>query len=668
MTRRFHLLFFIALFVLAAPAVAQAACTQLGGYPFSANGCLNSNDLNLSLELSQGPLPPQNASGQGARYGKLWLDTSIAPPTLRQCNVATCSKTYNSAEWALWGFLDPTNGWQWNTTFVVHTPVVAASNAALTNAPTYNNGTAGVGATLTASSNGALTVGGFSPATNDRVLIKDQVANVQNGIYTVTQTGNGANPYILTRATDFDQPAEFVNGAFVASSQQFQSFVTTGMPVPVTVGSTPVMFVTFLTGTPASSGNPTATAGPAAINGSSTFFMRSDAAPAVQTATSVQRGLVQPDNSTITISGGTISVPLLVSPPTNSVAVTSAGGVASWSTTLPSGLVMGTPSSVTLTNGTGLPVGGITGFGAGIATFLATPSSANLASALTDETGSGAAVFANTPTFVTPILGVASATSINKVAVTAPATSATLTIANGKTFTSSNTITLTGTDGATINADNVITRVNVQQFTSSGTYTPTSGMAYAIIECVGGGGGGGGATGAVGSDVGGGGGGAGSYSRSIVTAAQIGASKSVTVGAGGTASGFGNGNPGGSSSITTLCVANGGSGGTAATSAAVGFGGPGGAAGTGTTAVAGNPGGTGFFANIATVEGASGDGGSGFFGGGAAGAVAGGGPASGNSGNGPGSGASGGSVSNSGAQATGGNGSAGIVIVTEFIH
>jgi len=68
--------------------------------------------------------------------------------------------------------------------------------------------------------------------------------------------------------------------------------------------------------------------------------------------------------------------------------------------------VLGTPSSVTLTNATGLPVStGISGLGTGVATFLATPSSANLASALTDETGTGALVFANTPTLVTPVLG-----------------------------------------------------------------------------------------------------------------------------------------------------------------------------------------------------------------------------------------------------------------------
>jgi hypothetical protein len=66
--------------------------------------------------------------------------------------------------------------------------------------------------------------------------------------------------------------------------------------------------------------------------------------------------------------------------------------------------ILGTPASGTLTNCT-LPVGGVTGLGTGIGTFLATPSSANLAASLTDETGTGAAVFANAPTLIGPALG-----------------------------------------------------------------------------------------------------------------------------------------------------------------------------------------------------------------------------------------------------------------------
>jgi len=68
--------------------------------------------------------------------------------------------------------------------------------------------------------------------------------------------------------------------------------------------------------------------------------------------------------------------------------------------------ILGTPTSATLTNATGLPIStGVSGLGTNVATFLATPSSANFAAVLTDETGTGANVFATSPTLVTPVLG-----------------------------------------------------------------------------------------------------------------------------------------------------------------------------------------------------------------------------------------------------------------------
>lgn len=74
---------------------------------------------------------------------------------------------------------------------------------------------------------------------------------------------------------------------------------------------------------------------------------------------------------------------------------------------------LGTPSAVTLTNGTGLPIStGVSGLGAGVAAFLGTPSSGNLASAITDETGSGALVFATSPSLTTPNLGTPSAVNL----------------------------------------------------------------------------------------------------------------------------------------------------------------------------------------------------------------------------------------------------------------
>ncbi len=110
---------------------------------------------------------------------------------------------------------------------------------------------------------------------------------------------------------------------------------------------------------------------------------------------------------------------------------------------------IGTPSAGVLTNCTGLPIStGISGLAAGVATFLATPSSANLIAAVTDETGTGSLVFATSPTLVTPVLGVATATSINKVTITAPATSATLTIADGSSLITAGAFSITLTASA----------------------------------------------------------------------------------------------------------------------------------------------------------------------------------------------------------------------------
>jgi hypothetical protein len=89
-----------------------------------------------------------------------------------------------------------------------HEPVVYATATVLPNSPTYDNGTDGVGATLTADSNVALTIDGVtltSPTDNGtRVLVRNQSSGFQNGVYVVTEAGSGSAPWVLTRSSDAD--------------------------------------------------------------------------------------------------------------------------------------------------------------------------------------------------------------------------------------------------------------------------------------------------------------------------------------------------------------------------------------------------------------------------------------------------------------------------------
>jgi len=113
--------------------------------------------------------------------------------------------------------------------------------------------------------------------------------------------------------------------------------------------------------------------------------------------------------------------------------------------------------------------------------FFASTTSAQLAGVLSDETGSGSAVFATSPSLTTPSLGVASATSVNKVTITAPATGSTLTIVDGKTLTASNTLAFAGTDGSTITfgVGGTVAYLGANNaFTGANTFTNATGQTF----------------------------------------------------------------------------------------------------------------------------------------------------------------------------------------------
>jgi hypothetical protein len=114
---------------------------------------------------------------------------------------------------------------------------------------TYNNGTSGVGATLTYGSNGAISVDGVTLVANNRVLVKDQSDAKQNGIYFVSTVGDGSNAAVLTRALDADSSADVTGGLFTfieeGSTNADAGFVLSNVTGSATLGTTNIGFTQF---------------------------------------------------------------------------------------------------------------------------------------------------------------------------------------------------------------------------------------------------------------------------------------------------------------------------------------------------------------------------------------------------------------------------------------
>lgn len=307
---------------------------------------------------------------------------------------------------------------------------------------------------------GTQTIDGVAVIAGDRVLVKDQTTAAQNGIYVVAA---GA----WSRATDADSDAKVTAGLFTfveeGTANADSGWVLT-TNAPVTLGTTSLTFTQF-------SGAGQITAGAGMTKNGNTL----DVATA-----SAQRIVVNADSidlATTGVSAGTYT----------SVTVDTYGRV-----TAGSNPVVVT-SGKTLTVNNTLTVSGTDGssvaFGAGgtvaytgnnLSVFAATTSS-QLAGIISDETGSGALVFANSPSFTTPVLGAATATSINRVTITQPATSSTLTVADGKTLTVSNTLTFTGTDASSVafGAGGTVAFVgSANAFTGANTFVNATGQTF----------------------------------------------------------------------------------------------------------------------------------------------------------------------------------------------
>ena len=136
------------------------------------------------------------------------------------------------------------------------TAYVATTGVLPTN--TYNNGTAGVGATLTATANALLTIDGVAMVAGYVVLVKNESTQANNGLYVVTNPGSAGAAYVLTRHVDMNQSGDF-SGAFVpvgnAGTANANSLWLANPGVSVTVGTTAIPFTQLNGATDLTAGN-----------------------------------------------------------------------------------------------------------------------------------------------------------------------------------------------------------------------------------------------------------------------------------------------------------------------------------------------------------------------------------------------------------------------------
>ena len=196
-----------------------------------------------------------------------------------------------------------------------HEAVALATTAALP-ANTYNNGTSGVGATLTGNANGALSVDSTLTIVAERILVKNEVTGANNGVYVVTQVGSAGTPYILTRSTDMDTV-----GTGVDQIDEGDFFLVTGGTAnintawvqqtapPITIGTTPLVFqqfsapITYTAGTGLSE-SPSYTFNIANVGTAGTYGSASNVPVFV---TNAQGQVTSVTNTGIAISSGAVS-------------------------------------------------------------------------------------------------------------------------------------------------------------------------------------------------------------------------------------------------------------------------------------------------------------------------------------------------------------------------
>ena len=238
----------------------------------------------------------------------------------------------------------------------------------------YNNGSSGVGATLTAVVNGALSVDGVAVAATQRILVKNEVTQANNGVYTVTQAGSGILPYILTRASDFDTAGTGVDqidaGDFfliTAGSTLANTSWVQQTPLPITVGTTALVFLQFGAPLTYSAGTGLSESPAYTFNIANTTVVSGSyglAASVPTIAINAQGQITSASNTAIAIDASQVTTGVLAIAQggTNSSATATAGGAVYGTGTAFAFTAAGTAGQVLTSAGAGAPVwSGISG-------------------------------------------------------------------------------------------------------------------------------------------------------------------------------------------------------------------------------------------------------------------------------------------------------------------
>jgi len=308
-----------------------------------------------------------------------------------------------------------------------------------------------------------VTLSGLSTTYQAGLAIQFQATTANTGPCTLNVNGQGAKNIIYPDGSTLSANA-IVVGAIASLMYDGTSFQLLSVKNAAGGGGGGGSVASVAMSVPAFlqvSGSPITTTGTLAVTYSGTPLPIANGGTGATTAAGIRttigagdvNGPASSTNAQIALFNGTTGKTIQVATTTGMVKATSgviAAATAGTDYVAPGG-ALGTPSSGTLTNCTDLPIStGVSGLGSGVATFLATPSSSNLAAAVSDETGSGSLVFATSPTLTTPNLG----------------TPSTITLTNATGLPVSTGVSGLGTGVATALAVNV---------GSAGAFVPTSG-------------------------------------------------------------------------------------------------------------------------------------------------------------------------------------------------